>query len=172
MKFETAISLIEKAIVQTNRPQHWMDLGAGTGLFTTALASLLPSQSSILSIDKDEKALKSIKLKTGISLQIKVQDFTIIESHQQCDGILMANALHYVQHASVFLSKLKGMLKPDGQLIIVEYERRNANAWVPYPIDFKNLESIGNSVGFNSISKLVEVPSIYDAATIYSAMLR
>jgi ubiquinone/menaquinone biosynthesis C-methylase UbiE len=172
MKLETAVSLIEKGIEQTNRPQQWMDLGAGTGLFSTALASLLPSQSSILAIDKDAQALKSIKVKTGISLQIKVQDFTTIESSQQYDGILMANALHYVQHAPAFLSKLKGILASDGQLIIVEYERRNANAWVPYPIDFKTLELLGNSVGFGTISKLAEVPSVYDAASIYSAVLK
>jgi ubiquinone/menaquinone biosynthesis C-methylase UbiE len=172
MQLETAVSLIEKAIVRTNRPQHWMDLGAGTGLFTSALASLLPSQSSILAIDRDEDTLKSIKVKTGISLQLKVQDFTTIQSSQQYDGILMANALHYVQYAPVFLSKLKAMLAISGQLVIVEYERRNANAWVPYPIDFKTLELLGSSVGFGTISKLAEVPSVYDAASIYSAVLK
>jgi ubiquinone/menaquinone biosynthesis C-methylase UbiE len=172
MKLETAVSLIEKAVVDSGKPQHWMDLGAGTGLFTTALDSLLPLQSSILAIDKDEQALKSVKVKTGISLQIKVQDFTTIEPSQPCDGILMANALHYVQHASVFLSKLKAMLATDGQLVIIEYERRGSNAWVPYPIDFKTLASIGDSIGIKTISKLGEVPSVYDAASIYSASLK
>jgi ubiquinone/menaquinone biosynthesis C-methylase UbiE len=172
MKVETAVRLIEKAIVHTSGPQHWMDLGAGTGLFTTALASLLPQQSSILAIDQDEKALKSITIKAGISLQIKVQNFTTIESSQPCDGILIANALHYIEHASAFLSTLKRILTPDGQLVVVEYERRNANAWVPYPINFKTLESVGNAAGFSSVSKLAEVPSIYDAASIYSAVLK
>jgi ubiquinone/menaquinone biosynthesis C-methylase UbiE len=171
MTLETAVSLIEKAIVQTHIPQRWMDLGAGTGLFTSALASRLPLQSSILAIDKEEKALKSIRVKTGISLQFKVQDFTTLESSQRYDGILMANALHYVPDAAVFLSKLKTILAPDGQLIVVEYERRDANVWVPYPIDFKTLESIGSAAGFSSTSKLAEVPSIYDAASIYSAVL-
>jgi ubiquinone/menaquinone biosynthesis C-methylase UbiE len=172
MQLETAIGLIEKAVPQTEQPQHWADLGAGRGLFTQALASLLPPQSSIVVIDKDERALKSIKVKSGILLRIQVQDFTEISTTSKFDGVLMANALHYVQDADGFLSKLKSILNPAGQIVIIEYERRQPNPWVPYPINFERLIALGQKACFQSIIKLREVPSVYDSAVIYSAVLK
>ena len=172
MQLKTAIGLIEKAVPRAEQPQHWVDLGAGTGLFTQALASLLPLQSSIVAIDKDERALKSIKVKSGISLRIQVQDFTEISTATKFDGILMANALHYVQDGDGFLSKLKSILNPARQIVIIEYERRQPDPWVPYPINFEGLIALGQKAGFQSIIKLSEVPSVYDRAVIYSAVLK
>ena len=87
------------------------------------------------------------------------------------DGILMANALHYVQDSAHFLHRLKSTLATSGKLVIVEYERRQANAWVPYPIDYPGLKKQSEQAGFTSIQKLDEEPSVYGAATIYSAVL-
>lgn len=168
MKLETAVSLIEKAVAHSEKPQHWMDLGAGTGLFTTALSSLLPLESSILAIDKDEKALKAIKVSTGITLRVQVLDFTAIASSEKFDGILMANALHYVSDSLAFLKHLRSISR---RLIIVEYERTTPNRWVPYPTDFEKLRSLGRDAGFSSVVQLKEVPSVYDSVSIYSAVL-
>ena len=55
------------------------------------------------------------------------------------DGILMANALHYVRDKAAFIEKLKKYLKTSGELIIVEYDTVRQNRWIPYPITFEKL---------------------------------
>lgn len=172
MELKTAIGLIKKAVIVSDSSQMWADLGAGNGLFTQALANLLPSKSSILAVDKNESALRSITSNNSeVTIQWKTGDFTTIDIGENFDGILLANALHYVQHAPAFLTKLKSALAPSGRLVIVEYERRESNPWVPYPIPFEKLKIVGLEAGFKSITKLDEVPSVYDSAIIYSAVL-
>jgi trans-aconitate methyltransferase len=172
MEFATAIQLIEKAIVKSSEPQHWADLGAGRGLFTRALAPLLPPQSSILAVDKSEIALNSIDVNfNGISIQKETADFTTFTFKKNYDGILLANSLHYVREAVGFLINLKNNLNTSGRLVLIEYDRSEPNAWVPYPIPFKKLRSMGIQAGFTSVTSLHAVPSAYDRVMIYSAVL-
>jgi ubiquinone/menaquinone biosynthesis C-methylase UbiE len=172
MELINAIELIKPGIPEADKPQRWIELGAGDGLFTKALASLLPPQSSILAVDQQANALQSISLKPqAVTIQIQVGNFIELGWGKEWDGVLMANALHYVSDVRSFLVKLKSTLLPSGRLVIVEYERRQANAWVPYPIDFLSLKKIGNHAGFTSIEKLRETPSLFGSASIYSAVL-
>jgi hypothetical protein len=62
------------------------------------------------------------------------------------------------------------MLKPDGRLLIVEYDTLRSNQWVPYPIDFASLKRM-NATGFSSIEKLAEQPSQFRQGNIYSALV-
>jgi trans-aconitate methyltransferase len=173
MKIEIAIQLIEKGIAHQSAPQRWVDLGAGTGLFTQALASRLSDGSTVMAIDQNAASLKSIAWNfPGIALLRKTADFTTQFPEGSYDGILMANALHFIPDAKSCLRQLKSRLHLHGRVIIVEYERRTANTWVPYPIRFEILKSVGLDAGFTSISKLNEVPSAYDNASIYSALLQ
>ena len=172
MEFSTAVHLIEKGIYKSDTPQRWADLGAGDGLFTRALGSVLPENSSILAVDQNVSSLKFIRWNLkSVSLQTQVDNFISMNWAENLDGILMANALHYVSDQVAFSLRLKTKLSPLGRLIVVEYERRQSNAWVPYPVDFKKLQELGEKAGFSSIVKLEETPSIFDGATIYSAVL-
>lgn len=172
MELSTAIRLIEDGISKSGAPQRWADLGAGDGLFTRALASVLPANSSVLAIDQNAGSLKSIEWSSkSVSLKTHQGDFTQMNWGEAFDGILMANALHYVQNQVNFLRELKAKLTPSGRLVIVEYERTQPNPWVPYPIGFMKLKEAGEMSGFSSITKMGEAPSIYGGATIYSAVL-
>jgi ubiquinone/menaquinone biosynthesis C-methylase UbiE len=172
MELETAIRLIKKAISALDSPQRWADLGAGTGLFTQALATQLPPKSSILAVDKNGVALQSIILKNAnVSLQLQSGDFTTVNLANGYDGFLLANALHYVQNATAFLIKLKSVMSSSGRLVIVEYDRSEPNPWVPYPLPLEKLKQVGQAAGFTCLSKLEEVPSIYESVSIYSAVL-
>ncbi len=52
MELSTAINLIDTTHLTTQTAQRWADLGAGSGLFTRALASYLQPGSSILAVDE------------------------------------------------------------------------------------------------------------------------
>lgn len=163
MELATAIKLIEKGITSREK-QTWADLGAGGGLFTNALSTLLPKGSSVIAIDRKPG---KITVAEGIQLEIEAGDFTelpalVFNTNARLDGVLMANALHYVKDQQDFLKKLSTKTK---QLIIVEYNNDNANTWVPYPISFVKLRS------FYSAELLAKAPSQYSSEGMYSALI-
>jgi trans-aconitate methyltransferase len=174
MELSVAIGLIEQGVDKTFTPQVWADLGAGRGLFTRALADILPGGSTVYAIDKSAAALKEIEpLSPAVTLKKIQTDFVREEfAPEPPDGILMANALHFVENKIAFIKKIRKKLQPSGRLIIVEYDLPAANAWVPYPVHFTALEKLAKDTGFTNTLKLSETPSLYNRANIYSALLR
>lgn len=144
MQIQEAIQLIQSAPFLTQNPQSWADLGCGKGLFTEALAHLLPSNSQIHAVDSNKRALQQLPNSFGtIAIQPHQLDFvSSLLPLQALDGVLMANSLHYVRDKHSFLEKLKKSLKPTAHFLIIEYDHANANPWVPYPIDFVALKSL------------------------------
>lgn len=173
MELATATSLIKGGIDFSVQSQAWADLGAGKGLFTTALALLLGIKSTVYAVDKDKKALSEVKQNArGANIKLLVKDF-IKETTEigLVDGILMANSLHFVKGKDSFLGRLKSTLKPNGGVIIVEYDLSQANQWIPYPIPYAELVKLTTSSGFTRIEKIGETLSLYQPVNIYSAVL-
>src|SRR5688572_7114819 len=108
MELSVAVSLIEKGIDKSSAAQKWADLGAGKGLFTYALASILPQQSSVVAIDKLPETLAGIVSRvTGVTISSLTKDFIEEDlGSQMFDGILMANSLHFVNDKPGFMQKL------------------------------------------------------------------
>src|ERR1700704_757794 len=98
MDLETAISLIRSLNIKSKAVTNWADLGCGSGLFTKALSTLLQTGSKVAAVDKDASALKKVIVVHGISLEKLHADFINNDLPlQNLDGILMANALHFVK---------------------------------------------------------------------------
>lgn len=141
MILSDAIALIKGATIENKKVQSWLDLGCGTGLFTEALASLLPTGSHVIGVDS--KAQDFTKIKTdGVTCSFLQSDMTDLDAlPYEAEGIMMANALHFVEDQQKYINQLnKRFGKP--QFIIVEYDNDRANNWVPYPINKKTLKQI------------------------------
>jgi trans-aconitate methyltransferase len=171
MQLETAISLIKPAIADSFH-QVWFDLGAGSGLFTQAVGSLLPS-GKIIAIDKDLRSMNSISENIGkIQVEKRAADFTSFNFQGlNADGILMANALHFVKDKVPFLKKLKSGLGEKGVLVVVEYEMTKGNAWVPWPVGFEGLRTLIIESGFGGLKKIGSAESRYQKDGMYSALV-
>lgn len=168
MELSTATGLIRNG-VQARSNQRWADLGAGSGLFTRALAGLL-QEGQILAVDKDSKALTEIPDVVGaVKISKRVGDFANpVTIDAGLDGIVMANALHFIENKASLLQVLKQKLKPGGRIVIIEYDLEKGNAWVPYPVSFKKLEELMLPA---KVKKLAETSSVYQRANIYSALV-
>ncbi len=173
MDLTVAIRLIEKGISKTQSSQIWADLGAGHGLFTSALSTCLPAGSFIYALDKDGAALRKINIESKeITLKTIQQDFTQeVIGVEQLDGILMANSLHFVKDKSSLLEQLRNNIAASGRLIMVEYDMVKSSPWVPYPVNYAALKKLATGVGFTHVTKLGEVPSVYNRAMIYSVLI-
>jgi ubiquinone/menaquinone biosynthesis C-methylase UbiE len=150
----------------------WADLGAGSGAFTLALASVLGSSARIYAVDRDARALRSLEDELGTRLplvQTVHADFKDDVALPPLDGILMANSLHFLADACTVLSHVARWLKPDGRLLVVEYDIDAPNTWVPYPLSWARFPSAAECAGFSVARLLGNRPSRYHKS-VYAAL--
>ncbi|MDI3319364.1 class I SAM-dependent methyltransferase [Pinibacter soli] len=171
MQLPKAIELIKHRGMSTGEKQNWADLGCGSGLFTKALALLLPDSSVVYGVDTQPTLAPNV-FPNKTRIEVIKADFTNDALNLPVlDGVLMANSLHYVKEKNSFLSSLLNQLVDYPQFLIVEYDTLNANRWMPYPVDFASLKKLFASIGFTSIQKINERTSIYNEAKMYSAVI-
>jgi len=175
MDINDAIELIRDAVGGT--AGVWADLGAGTGTFTRALMELLGAGSTVYAVDDNASAVGALRelAETGSSnsrvIAVKA-DFTrpfelpgLLSGRAQFDGILLANALHFVRDAERALASLVEAVRPGGRVVVVEYDRREASRWVPYPIPASRWPLLAESAG------LAEPAITATRASSYSGIL-
>ncbi len=169
---DDALDLIGAAHVGATRTT-WADLGCGDGIFTLALATLLPAGSTIHAMDRNARALRSIpRAHSGTSIVTHVGDFTSPPwPFGSLDGVMLANALHYVRDQPAFLQLCGAAMQVPRRFLIVEYDTDEPNRWVPYPVSRRTLEDLFTDAGSATIQWLGSRPSIYRRAPIYAAMI-
>lgn len=165
-----AVALIEKAVPRTGRT--WADIGAGDGTFTHALIDLLGRDARVFAVDRDERALASLRRwakREQANVVLVEADFTQrLELPELLDGMLLANALHFARNADVVLARLVQLLRPGGRVVIVEYDRRAASRWVPYPVSSRQLPALMAAADLSEPIITATRPSAY-GGTLYVA---
>jgi trans-aconitate methyltransferase len=168
MELETGRALIGGAVTKSKN-QVWADVGAGDGFFTQVLASLLPNDAVVYAVDKDN-IVNEIKSDQIIVKPVVANFSALPQGVPLLEGILFANALHYVRDKKSLLALWQQKLKPGGYFVIVEYDTTRPNQWVPYPA---GVESIGNiAKRLNAVvTMLGTAPSTYQSGGLYACKL-
>ena len=128
-------------------------------------------------VDRDARALRDIPRRSGggpsARIHTIVGDFTDRLELPPLDGIVIANALHYVPYADQarVLRQVASLTAAAAPLVIVEYERTNANPWVPYPITISRLTTVAREAGLMAPTPIATRPSRF-SGSIYSAVVR
>ncbi len=172
MNHEDHVRLIRQGIAAPGG--IWADLGSGEGAFTLALADLLGPGAQLYSIDRDRGALRLQEqiLRSRFPdtiMHYLHADFTRPLALPLLDGILLANSLHFVRQKDSVLCQLQEYLKPEGRLLIVEYNVDRGNPWVPYPFSYTTWETLARKNGFVQTQLLAKRPSRF-LGEIYSAL--
>lgn len=159
----------------------WADVGAGTGTFTAALASLLGAGGRVIAIDADARAVAALR-ELG---RAREPDRAAIDAHVgdfhdlagvaalneiRLDGVLFANALHFASDPERILADAARRVRDGGRILIVEYDGRPANPWVPHPVGKQRLFDIAAGAGLGAPVYLAERASRY-GGVIYSALI-
>ena len=170
MDLNEAVELLEDA-VGSARAAEWAEFGAGDGTFTLALARMLGPGAHIIAVDRDRGALRELEQRAVADgshdiITTVPADFTkLIElpgvAAGTLDGLLFANSLHYVRNPSDVLNELAKLLRPGGRVVFVEYDRRRANQWVPYPIDADRLPELCIAANLSAPVRTATRPSDY-----------
>jgi ubiquinone/menaquinone biosynthesis C-methylase UbiE len=166
------VALLVDAI--TDRGGRWAELGAGEGNFTLALADLLGPAAHITAVDRDAGALKTLaeqmrKRFPDVQLRTESADFTRPLDLSGLDGIVMANSLHFVRDKGPVLQLVRNMLRPGGELVVVEYGSDRGNPWVPHPFSYERWEKMAAQAGFDRTRLLRTIPSRH-LGSMYSAV--
>ena len=153
----------------------YADLGSGSGAFTLALRELVGLDSTIHAVDKDKSSLDELekahraRFHSTEHLTLLPNDFSRPLSLPPLDGIVMANSLHFFKDKEKILRHVREFLKPNGALIIVEYNVDSGNMWVPYPLTFETYRTLAPRAGFSEPRLLAKVPSRF-LKEFYSAI--
>lgn len=122
------VALIRRGVA-ARLADTWVDLGAGTGNFTWALAELLGSAGSIVAVDWDARALRAMHARLAeappaAAVHPRQADAAAPLGLPPLDGALMANLLHFVDQEGL-LRRVAEQLQPGGRLLVVEYDLRS-----------------------------------------------
>lgn len=133
----------------------WADLGAGGGAFTAALRTLLPADATIYAVDRDGGAVRQVQAlatQPGALIQPVQADFSQPLTLPPLDGLLRANALHFVRPQPRVLTQLAQYLRPGGRLLVVEYDLALPRPWVPFPISADAFPALAAAAGLIAAS--------------------
>jgi ubiquinone/menaquinone biosynthesis C-methylase UbiE len=147
----------------------WADLGAGSGAFTFALRELIGTNANIYAVDKNRNDLNHLerdyqtRFGNSENLHLIVGDFSrqLTIPLPPLDGIVMANSLHYFKDRVKILTHVRSLLKPNGILLVVEYNVDSGNPWVPYPFSFETFKKLAVQSGFSEPRLLAKHPSSF-----------
>ena len=166
------VGLIRDGVARTGR--RWLELGAGRGAFTLALADLLGRAADIVAIDRDRGDLAALAATMSrrfpeTDLTTVVADFTQeLPVVPGFDGLLAANSLHFVRDPGAVIEGVRPLLRPGARIVVVEYDSDSGNPWVPFPFSYASWQAIAATAGLLDTRLVRRVPSRFLGA-IYAA---
>ena len=132
----------------------------------------------VYAVDRDATALRTLsrtsaRLSASAEVRAIVGDFTAAVELPPLDGVVVANALHFVPYPDQprVLGEIAARVEGRGPIVVVEYERRAANPYVPFPISFDALGALAAECGLDVPRLLATQPSRF-RGSIYSAIVR
>lgn len=111
-----------------------LDVGCGTGAISNGIAKLVGPTGCVIGIDNSEKFIVSGKesyLKTS-NLELIHSDIFNYHQDEKFDLVVSARTLQWLSNPRDALIKMKSLLKPGGQVSILDYNHEKLE-WHPQP---------------------------------------
>ena len=138
-----------------------LDFGGGTGLLALPLAK---QAKSVTLVDISEKMLEQARLKAEQqdmkNIQFLEQDLLANPLEQEFDCIVVCRVLHHMPDLNVALSLFHQHLKEDGQLLIADFTKTEANH---HGFELAELENKLIQHGFSSVRSQI----LYSAEDLF-----
>ena len=138
-----------------------LDFGGGTGLLALPLAK---QAKSVTLVDISEKMLEQARLKAEQqdikNIQFLEQDLLKNPMEQEFDLIVVSRVLHHMPDLDEALSLFHQHLKEDGQLLLVDFTKTEANH---HGFDLAELEKQLIEHGFSSVHSQI----LYSAEDLF-----
>ena len=111
-----------------------LDVGCGTGAISKGIAKQVGPKGSVTGIDNTEAFIISGKetYQEVLNLELIHADLVQFEPREKFDLIVSARTLQWLSNPKEALIKMKSLLKPGGQISILDYNHEVIE-WVPSP---------------------------------------
>ena len=125
--YATLIPLLEEGM-------RVLDVGCGTGAITLGIAEKIGKTGRVIGLDSSDHLIKEGKDLFDLpnNLELIVGDLFCYEPEEKFDLIVSARVLQWLNNPKAALAKLKTLLKPNGQISILDYNHE-ALEWTPEP---------------------------------------
>lgn len=164
VKEHEALALLQAAVPDADG-QVWADLGAGTGLFTRALAAMAGASGHVHAVDADAASLRVLRAwiasAGAANVTVAQADVSRPLTLPPLDGVLMANVLHFIPDQPAVLSLAASYLRPGGRLVLIEYEGRRPSPWVPHPVSIARFRELAPAAGLTTPQVVATRPSAF-----------
>ncbi|MEN2414275.1 methyltransferase domain-containing protein [Flavobacterium mesophilum] len=111
-----------------------LDVGCGTGSISKDIAKIVGENGKVVGIDNTENFIISGKesYKNTTNLELIHVDLFDFNPEEKFDLIVSARTLQWLSNPKEALVKMKSLLKPNGQISILDYDHTNLD-WNPSP---------------------------------------
>jgi len=111
-----------------------LDVGCGTGAISKDIAKIVGENGKVIGIDNTENFIVSGKesYKNVTNLELIHVDLFDFNPEEKFDLIVSARVLQWLSTPKEALVKMKSLLKPNGQISILDYNHTNLT-WCPSP---------------------------------------
>lgn len=141
------------------------DIGCGPGFFTFPMAEIVGERGRVYAVDVQEDMLKELKRRNppaNVSVIQSGENHIPIEDGA-CDMVFLAFVFHEAGEKVAFLKELKRLLKPEGKLLLLDWEKKVEDKGPPYEerIEMAEAERLIKKTGFKIEEKGSVTPSHY-----------
>lgn len=111
-----------------------LDVGCGTGAITLGIAEKVGETGQVIGLDSSEHLIKEGKTLFELpnNLELIAGDLFSYQPEEKFDLIVSARVLQWLNNPKAALAKLKTLLKPNGQISILDYNHEELE-WTPEP---------------------------------------
>jgi SAM-dependent methyltransferase len=146
-----------------------LDVGCGTGAISKDIALLVGETGKVIGIDNTSKFIESGKSTYQNVTNLELIHIDLFDFHplEKFDLIVSARVLQWLSNPKQALLKMKSLLKPGGQISILDYNHNNLE-WVPEPpesmrifysafLKWRSDAGMNNSIGDDLTTLLAEI---------------
>jgi ubiquinone/menaquinone biosynthesis C-methylase UbiE len=135
------------------------DIGSGGGYFTYRFGKEVGDKGKVYAVDTNQEFLSYIKKKATEQGLTNVVTMHITSEHPDIpkhtfDYVFLRNVSHHLPDRVEYFQRLKETLKPDGKIVIIEYDDRGGffsfqrlhHHYVPWNILLEEMKQAGYSI--------------------------
>ncbi len=149
------------------------DIGCGIGYFTIPAAGMLASENMVYALDTSDQMLEEVKKRMSAAdisniTAIKTSEYDLKLPEKSVTFALLVNVLHEIEDKAQFVTEVRRILKPEGKIAIIEWEKENMEMGPPkdHRIGKDETESLLKSAGIISASSMQITGALYGLVAV------
>lgn len=136
------------------KDEVFVDVGCGIGYFSAPAARIAGPDSVVYALDISSEMLAVVEekaLQEGLqNIQtVKNEEYDLVLEDAEATIVFSCNVLHEVEDKLRFLGEMKRILKPGGRMVIIEWEKEEADYGPPmaHRVSKETVQSLLESLG-------------------------